>query len=346
MKKYLLIAIFLFLFIPKNAFALDMDSYYPKNLYLHHIDSTLPVSELSISNINYNNRWFYGYNFTGSSQRGSMRFYYNFSDGRVKFQTVSMNFIIYHKLKSNYLNPITVYLQSGENLTACSVSTPQHLDFQKYYGISGGNSGDTVEQMNKEIGTYSTVSCNESYIYDNFAILIGQNYTSVTDGFVGVSAVSVVTSSSQDLSNKMDAQTEAINKNTEEVKKQTEETKKQTETIKDSDTSGSKDSANSFFSGFEDNDYGLSDIIKMPLTFIKGLASSNCSNLHLPLPLVDKTVELPCMTSIYSQYFGPFLTLYQTITTGIIAYWSCVNILKLVQGFKNPEKDEIEVMDL
>lgn len=155
-------------------------------------------------------------------------------------------------------------------------------------------------------------------------------------------------------------QTDAINNQTEEVKKGTEATKenkdaidknteatnKQTETIKDSDTSDASNSANSFFNGFDSDDFGLSDIVTMPLEFIKGLSSNTCNSLSLPMPFINKTAELPCMTSIYQKYFGAFLTLYQAISTGLISYWVCINIFALVQGFKNPENDQVEVLDL
>ena len=116
--------------------------------------------------------------------------------------------------------------------------------------------------------------------------------------------------------------------------------------ITNSDSSGATDSAGSFFEDFKDNDYGLSDIVTMPLEFIKGLSGTSCYLLELPLPFVDKDVEIPCMTSIYETYFGSFLTLYQIITTGFISYWVCVNIYGLVKGFKDPDTDKVEVMDL
>lgn len=116
--------------------------------------------------------------------------------------------------------------------------------------------------------------------------------------------------------------------------------------ITNSDSSGATDSAGSFFEDFKDNDYGLSDIVTMPLEFIKGLSGTSCYSLELPLPFVDKDVEIPCMTSIYETYFGSFLTLYQIITTGFISYWVCVNIYGLVKGFKDPDTDKVEVMDL
>lgn len=130
------------------------------------------------------------------------------------------------------------------------------------------------------------------------------------------------------------------------IDKNTEENKKTNETLKDSNIDDSKNVANGFFSDFESSDFGLSDVITMPLTFIKGLASNQCNSLVLPLPFVNKDVELPCMTSVYSSYFPSFLSIYQTITTGLIAYWVCINIFRMVQNFKNPDNDEIEVMDL
>lgn len=133
------------------------------------------------------------------------------------------------------------------------------------------------------------------------------------------------------------------NKELEDLNKNQKETN---ETLKDSDTSEASDSANSFFEGFDSDDFGLTDIITMPLEFIEGLSSGTCNSLKLPVPFVNQTIELPCMTDIYKKYFGAFLTLYQTITTGFISYWVCINIFKLVQGFKNPDKDEIEVLDL
>lgn len=102
-----------------------------------------------------------------------------------------------------------------------------------------------------------------------------------------------------------------------------------------------------FFNNFTTNTFGLTSIITAPLNLIQSLTNTSCTDLQLPLPyLQNKYLTLPCMTTIYSQYFGTFFTLYQTITYGIIAYWVCVRIFNLVKDFKNPDHDEIEVVDL
>lgn len=116
--------------------------------------------------------------------------------------------------------------------------------------------------------------------------------------------------------------------------------------LTNSDTSGATSSAGDFFNNFEDKNFGLSDIITMPLQFINNITSSTCEPLNLQVPFVDQNLQLPCMREVYEDNFGSLLTIYQIITGGIISYWICVQIYALVKGFKDPDKDEIEVMDL
>lgn len=117
--------------------------------------------------------------------------------------------------------------------------------------------------------------------------------------------------------------------------------------LTDSDSSGATNDAGNFFSGFESEDFGLTSIITSPLNLIKSITSSTCSPLPLKVPFLEnQTLNLPCMTTIYKQHFGSFLTIYQTITFGIISYWVCVNIFAMVKGFKDPESDKVEVLDL
>lgn len=131
---------------------------------------------------------------------------------------------------------------------------------------------------------------------------------------------------------------------------QQKETNQKLDELKDSITSSntneSETQANSFFDNFDTDTYGLSDIISMPLTLIKSLTNSTCVSLKLTIPFVNKELNLPCMSSIYSQFFGSFFTLYQTVTFGFVAYWVSVRIFNLVKDFKNPDHDEIEVLDL
>lgn len=116
--------------------------------------------------------------------------------------------------------------------------------------------------------------------------------------------------------------------------------------LNNNDISDAEDSAGGFFSNFNTNTHGLTGIITAPLNAIQSLTSKTCSPLVLPLPYVDKYLTLPCMREIYVENFGPFMQIYDVISLGIISYWVMVRIFTLVKDFKNPDHDEIEVMDL
>lgn len=116
--------------------------------------------------------------------------------------------------------------------------------------------------------------------------------------------------------------------------------------LNNDDTSEATSEINDFFSNFSTNNHGLTGIISAPLNAINSLTSKTCSPLVLPLPFVNQNLTLPCMRNIYVQNFGAFMNIYDVITLGIISYWVMVRIFNLVKDFKNPEHDEIEVMDL
>lgn len=119
------------------------------------------------------------------------------------------------------------------------------------------------------------------------------------------------------------------------------------DTLNNSDVSESSNQANSYFNNFNNNSHGLSSIITAPLNAINSLTNSSCTPLVLPLPYMENNnITLPCMRPIYEEHFGGFMTLYDTITFGIVSYWIITKIFALVKGFKNPDDDKIEVVDL
>ena len=119
------------------------------------------------------------------------------------------------------------------------------------------------------------------------------------------------------------------------------------DTLNDDDTTESSTTASNFFSNFNTNSHGLTGIITAPLNAIQSLTSKTCSPLVIPLPFMeDKNLTLPCMRPIYEEFFGGFISLYDIITLGIVSYWIMVRIFAMVKDFKNPDHDEIEVVDL
>lgn len=130
----------------------------------------------------------------------------------------------------------------------------------------------------------------------------------------------------------------AINSQTQEINN----------TLTDTNTTEANTTASNFFSNFTSQDNGgISSIITAPLSAISGLVNATCTQLTLPIPYLDNSeLVLPCMSSIYTQHFGSLFTLYQTIIFGAVAYRMLVSLFLMIQGFKNPDDDKIEVVDL
>lgn len=101
-----------------------------------------------------------------------------------------------------------------------------------------------------------------------------------------------------------------------------------------------------FFDDFEDNSHGLTSIITAPLTAIERLTSSTCQPLVVPIPFTSGSVSLPCMTQVYTEHIPTIYNIWKVVSFGIIAYFICIDIFHIVKGFKDPESDKVEVLDL
>lgn len=175
----------------------------------------------------------------------------------------------------------------------------------------------------------------------------------VVDGLSSQDIQSAINSSGLATASSVNQVQTSVNALKTEVQSMSEEQKQTNEklddlndTLNNSDVSDAQGSANDFFDNFDTNDYGLSDIISMPLQFINKISSAKCSPIVVPLPFVDTNLTLPCMYDIYQKYFGSILSIYQTVTFGMIAYFICCDIFRMVKNFKDPDKDNVEVMDL
>lgn len=342
MKKFLLLFAFCLLIIPKDTLAKSIQVAPSSALFQRSTGESTTITNFEYSTLN--GRYFYYFKSSLSTPVNRIIWYYNSN----QFSSVDRR-NTYDVVFAVYSNNIEVANDNGLNGSHPFV-TFSGMNCDVDFLQSGYGTSVTYSQMfqvtcrnvelsnNPEVSVISPGTSGSSSSLD----LGGNAYYGVSSGFSYV----VHNGNNDDVVGAIKDQTEETKKQTDEIKKGTEATKEQTETIKDSDTSDASDSANSFFSDFESDDFGLSDIVTMPLEFIKGLSSNTCNSLKLPMPFINQNVELPCMTSIYQTYFGSFLTLYQAISTGLISYWVCINIFALVQGFKNPENDQVEVLDL
>ena len=188
-----------------------------------------------------------------------------------------------------------------------------------------------------ENGTYINLRLKSTSRISGYYALVG--FKSESLGLYSGEVQSIVQNSGFATASSVDEVKQATN----EVK---QEIKSTNDTLNNDDVNESLTEADGFFNGFTTNTHGLTGIITAPLNAIQSLTSKTCSPLVLPIPFVDKDLTLPCMRQIYTDNFGGFMNLYDVIVIGIISYWVLVRIFTLVKDFKNPDHDEIEVMDL
>ena len=109
--------------------------------------------------------------------------------------------------------------------------------------------------------------------------------------------------------------------------------------------SGIADLTNSFNSQLAGvND--LTQIVLLPISLFMDLSTDNCIPLHLQIPYVNMSVDLPCMKTIYTQYFGAFFTIFGSIMAGVYCYWVAIKTGSLIKDIVDCDNDRIEVVDL
>lgn len=361
MKKWLFILVICFLFMPKDVFAMSRDTF----TILNNDGDTFYASNTSILNshpaiVNYSG---WGITFRGFKTSDSIGFIRYLTSLPLDVSTsYDLSFMIYQSnapvptsepplVRVNggicevtplgYYTSNTISGSSNSSITFPGGSSTNPFMWYRYNPNSSGQLGiwfngnqtinyNTQFELTQEVSNSYIygVSCSNVTIEEENSIFV---YTALHDAFTSNQFYGISPTFYYNINS-----SSAIKDSVDDLN----------ESITDSDISGASDSAGGFFTDFENDDYGLSDIVTLPLTFIQGLSNASCTDLKLPLPFVDEDVELPCMSAIYEDYFGAFLTIYQIITFGIVGYWVCVNTLRLVNNFKNPDNDEVEVMDL
>lgn len=321
-RYFLLLVIFTFLLLPKNTFALSSYNLIPAKMRHYTADGN-SSSQLSMQTMSYLNTPLYGYNFTVAGNRQALAYYFN-QNSNITNKMYDVNFVYFSAIESDKFNPIRIYIRDEQShIFTCDV---RQSKAENYSGT-----------QTLQTSTVNTATCNNVMVTSGFDLIFADNFATV--GTFAVSSLTFTESSSSELKS-------SIDKSTQQQKETTESMKEQTDTIKNSDTTEANDSASGFFNDFTTDDYGLSDIVTIPLSTINTITSKTCSSLVLPLPFIDSNLTLPCIRTIFEEHFNPLLLIYQTVTFAFIAYYVIVRIFNLVKDFKNPEHDEIEVMEL
>lgn len=189
-----------------------------------------------------------------------------------------------------------------------------------------------------ENGTYINLRLKSTSRINGYYALVG--FKSESLGLYSGEVKSIVQNSGFATAKSVDE----VKKATDEVK---EETKKTNDTLNNSDTSGAQSDANSFFDGFDEGDTGsLMNLVKLPLKFLNSLNNS-CQAIELDTGVIGK-YRLECLsTTLYNQSgFSGLFNIIKLILNGVVMYGCIRKIISVVQKLKNPDDDEIEVMDL
>lgn len=129
---------------------------------------------------------------------------------------------------------------------------------------------------------------------------------------------------------------EETNKKLDDVNKNQQETNKKLDDVKGAITSedGPKlDGLNNSAGWLPDGP--LDSILNLPLSLLQNLStnlSKTCQPVSLPLPYVDKTIELPCVSTIYAQIDGlnVWLNTIGIIASAFILFFYLVRLEKWV----------------
>jgi hypothetical protein len=95
--------------------------------------------------------------------------------------------------------------------------------------------------------------------------------------------------------------------------------------------------------------FGLQTFVTAPIEFLGTLPSvaQNCTPITMTLPFLNEPISYPCLTqTVYQPHFQTILTIYQTIMTGVVAYWVGIKIFSTIKNINSPDNDRIEVAQL
>lgn len=88
------------------------------------------------------------------------------------------------------------------------------------------------------------------------------------------------------------------------------------------------------------------DFLKMPFNFLKSLNRNSCEPISIPFPFTNSSIQLNCLSSIFSSVLGNFYSVLFYIITGLYAYRITILNIDTITDVFNPEDDKLEVVDL
>lgn len=284
--------------------------------------------------------WFYG-NRGGALVQCDMSFVKDF------YYSVTYNFLI--DSYDNY--PYPAYSSWGNKVAVCE--NFNCIPNQKYENISTGT--QVINYLNDlKIASFTVIfkaASNGSCVSIGYTArnkntsaqhlqFVGYKYSSLGSAPLTESQIkSALSSDFTEIKNKVDSLKEEqvkTNEKLDDLNKNQQDTNKKLDDVKGAITSedgpkldGLNNSAGWLPAG------PLDSILNLPLSFLQNLftnLSKTCQPVSLPLPFVNKNLELPCLNSIYSQIDGlsAWINTIGVIASAFILFTYLINLYKWV----------------
>ena len=266
--------------------------------------------------LSYSTQWYGNTNALCTTSQTSIEFFVyaepNWSGGYDFWDYYDISSIAYPSASNGNCS----YSRIGKNMLKvnCVYNTGSSVQFNMYGSLNNKvppNQSDFRLLMKRNINYFCTATT-------------GDLNNSLNDGF----------------NNLNNAITNGFNKLNQDLKDSMESVD---ETIKDD--SIDIDGATGFFDDFDDDDFGLSDIVKAPLTIIRSLSTGNtCQDLNFSV--LGANVSMPSGCILWDKVPSNIESIYYVFIGGLFAYILAVKLFHDVNDLKDPEKSEVSTLDL
>lgn len=277
-----------------------------------------------------------GINFTMSTIKG-IRVTSSGNIYTCQFGTTSNNFDYDDNLKLVVYSVICDITMGNQGL--------QSIDIEMSNSLTNSIVTKTSEYMtfsdNLDIDISQAINSQTTLMQSYLQTIINQQ-TNYTDS-INQTITNVVNSNFATLIALLNGQLNTIVSNSTAVK---DNTKDINDSINNSDTNGSQSQANDFFNNFDSGQTGtLMDLVSLPLDFLNSLNNA-CTPINITIPFFNQSFQLPCLRSSLTSAFGGIVSIIVLVINAILCYRLIKGFIDIIQSLKDPNNDEIEVMDL
>lgn len=281
-------------------------------------ESTLPLTKYVSANSSFRGTIFLN-NFSMKEEYSFLLF-----DACINLAVDSSNFIISNTGYNAYFleESVKVYKMND----SCSVNGNGGVHYRVQIQVGGfkDSEGDGLNAS-----SYLTIKNNKGY--NSFWRFYSPQLSSVDvlTSLIDSNKASEKQQEMIDEQKKTNSKLDGVNKNQQETNKKLDDVKSSITSEDGPKLDGLNNSAGWLPAG------PLDSILNLPLSFLQNLftnLSKTCQSVSLPLPFVNKNLELPCLNSIYSQIDGlsDWINTIGVIASAFILFTYLINLYKWV----------------